>query len=594
MTNPKPTRNRTRAVKVRTIGRGGLVAVLLVAGMVIMPASARASVVIHTVCASGCPFTSVETAVMESSAGDGIEVMPGTYREQVVVDKPLSIFGAPGQPRPVIEYAASGAIDATVMIAAEAAGTRLSDLDIRGLGQETWGLQANGAVTATDLAIAATGACAFLVAPTPSQLGPGVTATTTGGFLSCVTAGGNAADVVTGITVRAPDTGGVTLVGAGILTDSTVNADTALILRGASTARRSTLNGRAVGVDAASGIAPSAPLLSDSVVTSTADNGIAVFAPAVNMFSAAVRLRNVTAIASGPNSTGIESQAQINSNSTANSIDARNVIARGTDRDVFGEPAASSSCNDPCAAGQVIIGYSNFRTADGVIDATIGHNQSADPLLVNLAVGAGQDFHIATATSPLIAAGTPDPSDGPSDRDGLTHQNPPAIGAYEYPVPPAAQPAAPPPGPALPTTSTGTTTSTRTKTRPTITQLAETNPVFAVARGSTPVQGRTAAASHKRGTVFSFRLDQPGTVTIVITTSVNCRRTKAGTRRVPRCVRDIARLTRSAHAGLNKLPFSGRIRARPLKPGDYRAAFTATSASGSSDPKTLRFRIVAR
>ena len=108
----------------------------------------------------------------------------------------------------------------------------------------------------------------------------------------------------------------------------------------------------------------------------------------------------------------------------------------------------------PCAPGQVTIGYSNFRTADGVIDTTIGHNQSADPLLVNPVPGAGQDFHIASASSPLIGAGTPDPSDGPSDRDGVAHPDPPAIGAYEYPVPPAAQPGTPPPGPAVPTANT--------------------------------------------------------------------------------------------------------------------------------------------
>ena len=48
------------------------------------------------------------------------------------------------------------------------------------------------------------------------------------------------------------------------------------------------------------------------------------------------------------------------------------------------------------------------------------------------------------------------------------------------------------------------------------------------------------------------------------------------------------------NAGFNKLPFSGRIRGKPLKPGDYRAVFTATSAGGTSDPKTLSFRLVAR
>jgi hypothetical protein len=584
--DPKPAHDQTRSTHVTTMFRRGLVAVLLVAGLVVMPRVARATV-IHTVCASGCEFTSVEAGVMASSAGDAIEVMPGTYREQVVVDKPLSIFGATGVPRPVIEF--DGMLDATVTIAATGAGTRLSDLDIRGIGESTFGLQANGAVTATDLDLAATGACAFLAAPTPSQLGPGVTATTTGGFpYACVTAGGNAADIVTGITVRAPDVVGVVLGGAGTLTDATINAGTALILQGGSIARRSTLNGAIMGVEAASGLSPSAPLLSDSVVTSTADRGIAVFAPSVNMFQAAVRLRNVTAVASGLNSTGIEAQAQITSSSTADSIDARNVIARGTGRDVFGEPAGGTNCNGSCAPGQVIIGYSNFRSADGVVDSTIGHDESADPLLVNPTPGAGQDFHIAGASSPLIGAGTPDASDGPSDRDGVAHAKPPAIGAYEYSVSPAAQPSNPPPGPTPPAPNTPSSM------RPTISRLAETNAVFAAARTSTLLHGRTASASHKRGTVFSFRLNQAAAVTVVISATTSCRRRTAAPHGKPRCPRAIATLTRGAHAGANRLTFTGRIRGRPLKPGHYRAVFVATNTGGSSAPTTLQFRIVAR
>jgi hypothetical protein len=201
--------------------------------------------------------------------------------------------------------------------------------------------------------------------------------------------------------------------------------------------------------------------------------------------------------------------------------------------------------------------------------------------------GAGQDFHIASATSPLIGAGTPDPSDGPSDRDGVNHSDPPAIGAYEYPVSPPSPPGASRPG------GPGVSITGSVSTRPTISRLAETNSVFAVARMSTPLQGRTAAAPRKHGTTFLFRLDQPASVTIVITTSAKCARTKARTRG-SRCARTVARLTRSAHAGLNRLPFSGRIRGRPLKPRDYRAVFAATSAGGSSGTKALRFRIVRR
>ena len=265
------------------------------------------------------------------------------------------------------------------------------------------------------------------------------------------------------------------------------------------------------------------------------------------------------------------------------------MIARGTAQRRVRRTGRGSGCGTGCAPGRVTIGYSNFRTADGLVDATIGHNQSADPLLVNPVPGAGQDFHIASASSPLIGAGTPDPSNGPADRDGVAHPDRPSIGAYEYPVPPAAQPGTPPPGPALPTTNTPTST------RPTISRLAETNAVFAVARTSTPLQGRTASASHKRGTVFSFRLDQPATVTVVISDKRQVPRApQPRTRGKSRCSETVATLTRSAHAGVNKLPFSGRIRGRPLKPGDYRAVFAATNASGSSDPRTLRFRIVAR
>jgi hypothetical protein len=51
-------------------------------------------------------------------------------------------------------------------------------------------------------------------------------------------------------------------------------------------------------------------------------------------------------------------------------------------------------------------------------------------------------------------------------------------------------------------------------------------------------------------------------------------------------------LTRSAHVGLNKLPFSGRVRGEQLTPGGYGAVFAAKSSGGSSTAKTLRFKVV--
>jgi hypothetical protein len=40
-----------------------------------------------------------------------------------------------------------------------------------------------------------------------------------------------------------------------------------------------------------------------------------------------------------------------------------------------------------------------------------------------------------------------------------------------------------------------------------------------------------------------------------------------------RCSRPVARLTRTARGGVNKLRFSGRLRGRPLNPGNYRVMF---------------------
>ena len=392
------------------------------AALGVMPGAARASV-IHTVCASGCEFTSVSQAIGASTGGDRIELMPGTYPEQVNVTKPLSIFGAPGGPRPVIEFTGAGA---TVTIAAAGAGTTVTDLDIRGLGAATSALVADGAVTAMDLDLTATATCAYLAGAASSQLGPRVTATTSSVVYPCVAAGFFAADRVIGVTVNAPRTTGVQINDGATLTDSTVNAADALTIEGG-TVRRSTLNGTDVGVIAATGTRATAALVSDSVVTSTANGGVAVQAAVINTIPIPVKVRNVTAIATGNGSTGLEALSQSTQGApvpAGAAIDARNVIARGTARDVWGEPGADSGCSGPCAPGQVTIGYSNFRTADGIVDTTIGHNQSVDPQLVSPVPGAGQDFHIASASSPLIGAGTSDPSDGPSDRDGVRAPRP--------------------------------------------------------------------------------------------------------------------------------------------------------------------------
>jgi uncharacterized delta-60 repeat protein len=140
-------------------------------------------------------------------------------------------------------------------------------------------------------------------------------------------------------------------------------------------------------------------------------------------------------------------------------------------------------------------------------------------------------------------------------------------------------------------------------TKPTISALVASNTIFRVGSSSTPLTGQASAKRHKRGTTFTFRLDQAATVKIAIQRKVHGRRVgrscRADSRRLrhkPRCTRTITfpTLVRSAHAGLNKVPFSGRIHGKALTPGRYQATFTATNNAGASPRKTLSFTIVRR
>jgi hypothetical protein len=75
-----------------------------------------------------------------------------------------------------------------------------------------------------------------------------------------------------------------------------------------------------------------------------------------------------------------------------------------------------------------------------------------------------------------------------------------------------------------------------------------------------------------------------------------CRPANRSLRHKPACTRavTVATLTRTAHAGLNRVAFTGRIRGRALTPGGYEAVFTATNAAGASRPGSLGFTLVNR
>ena len=137
--------------------------------------------------------------------------------------------------------------------------------------------------------------------------------------------------------------------------------------------------------------------------------------------------------------------------------------------------------------------------------------------------------------------------------------------------------------------TTATVSTQPTAMLATLTGLSETNKTFAPGSASTPLTGLTAKA-HKRGTTFAFTLDQAATVTVEIERKGSGRRVrstcKPNSKRLhhkPKCTlyTTVATLTRSGHAGLNKLAFSGRIRGKALKPGHYRAVFATTDSAGN-------------
>jgi hypothetical protein len=128
------------------------------------------------------------------------------------------------------------------------------------------------------------------------------------------------------------------------------------------------------------------------------------------------------------------------------------------------------------------------------------------------------------------------------------------------------------------------------------------NSVFARGRGPTPVN--LSGRRIPRGTTFRYTLSEQAAVAILIERKLPGRRRgrrcerpssrNAGGRRCTRLQRRRPTLTRAGQAGVNTVPFTGRLGTRALPLGSYRASFTATDAAGNrSRPDRVNFRIVA-
>jgi CSLREA domain-containing protein len=228
---------------------------------------------------------------------------------------------------------------------------------------------------------------------------------------------------------------------------------------------------------------------------------------------------------------------------------------------------------------------------------------NVDPQLLPLAANGGPTLTQALGPlSPAIdavpAAGAGCPA---TDQRGVPRPQGPAcdIGAFEVAIPAAGSPGGGSSGTNNGGSSGGGVLGARVAS---LTDLRETHARFAVASKPTPLSAATAKR-HPRGTTFSFTLDTAATVRIAIVSVVagrrshgRCVRASQRLRRRPKCTRKIAvgTLTRTAHAGSNSVPFSGRIGSKALKRGNYEAVFTAVDSAGASARHSLRFTVVAR
>jgi hypothetical protein len=240
---------------------------------------------------------------------------------------------------------------------------------------------------------------------------------------------------------------------------------------------------------------------------------------------------------------------------------------------------------DTDSSSSISAGYSDYPgTRQGTGTITDAHQLNVDPGFVNAPAG---DYRLATG-SPLINAGDPaGPSAGASPTDLAGGPRVVGgqldIGAYEF------QPAPPPPG-------------TKDTTAPVFSKVSETNRVFAVGKGRTPVSAKRRRV--KVGTTFRFTLSEAASVKLAIAQKQPGRRVGKACRKPSRknrgrrhCARFVKKgtLTRTGKAGANSVKFTGRVGRRALKPGSYRVTITATDAAGNkSKPKVLSFRVVRR
>jgi hypothetical protein len=339
-----------------------------------------------------------------------------------------------------------------------------------------------------------------------------------------------------------------------------VNRETeAVAIRCFQGTRLERVRGTVVGEGAAGANVYPGCAVRDSLFLAQGTNALALESVGNKPGETGADVRNVTAIATGKDSAGIQSRYN-ESNPGSHTLTLTNSIAEGAS-DLRTEDGGGGP-------GRIVVSNSNFDLVKPETPDAIGGpgNQSAPPLF--LAPG---DYREAPG-SPTIDAGSNE-GIGPLDLAG----NPrllgaaPDIGAFEFVPPPVAA---------------GVLTS-----------LSVSPKSFRPRLGGGSIASRARRPRVGSGTTVSYELTAAAPVEFTVERRLpgrrvggECRKQTVANRGKKKCARFRAlkgSFTDQGAAGANGFRFSGRIGGRALKPGKYRLVAT----TGRSD-RRASFKIV--
>jgi hypothetical protein len=302
--------------------------------------------------------------------------------------------------------------------------------------------------------------------------------------------------------------------------------------------------------------------VTDSVVVAAGPGAQAVHAYGYMTPPVTGLVRNLTAIATGPGSIGVEAEDSNSVEPGSYQLDVRNSIVSGAMADLV----AAKGAGGP---GNIVVTNSNFDSSAAESPATLtgAANQTAPPLFVDAAAG---DYREAPG-SPTIDAGS---SEGISALDLAGNPRSlgaaPDIGAFEL-VPPALA------------------------ARAALTSLSLSPRSFRPRPAGGAIISARGARS-KGGATVRYALTGAATVEFVVERRIAARRVgrscvKQGAANRGRKPCALYRPLKGGFAdpgaaGPNSVGFSGRVRGRALKPARYRLV-----ARAGESIKTATFRI---